>query len=84
MCKKHGEIGKGDWENSRWCEACNHYHGILYNCEHYPSHIRKEIKLQSDTFKANLQNPEWIKKQIKNGIPYEAILIFKAFADIDT
>ena len=80
---KHGEyIKEGEWSNSRWCEICNHYHGHLYPCPNYSPELLKEIESDHKTLVANLSDETWIKQQVENGIPPEAIVIMRVFAGL--
>ena len=81
--KMDGEIGTGNYSHTRWCSMCNQYHGILYNCEHYPKEIRAEIERDCNVHVKNIQDPKWIKRQIQNGIPAEAIVFARIFAGIE-
>ena len=82
---RHGAIiTEGDYKGSRWCKVCDHAHGPLYNCPHYPLKIRKEIARESSAWKAQLMDDQWCKKQIENGLPPIGIEIFRCFAGIKT
>lgn len=74
---QHGEINN---YGNRWCAVCNRAHGVLYVCEHYPPELQAKIEQESDQFERNLNDPEWCRQQIENGIPKESIEILKIFA----
>ena len=77
---KHGAPGVGQWSHCRWCTVCDSHHGALYNCRHYPESVRAEIAAQSARYRANLNDPIWIERQVRNGVPPEVIAIFQALA----
>ena len=81
--KIHGQIGEGSNSHARWCSVCNQYHGVLYNCKHYPKDIKIKIKQENNAFINNLQDPKWIEEQLQNNIPMEVILLNKIFAGIE-
>lgn len=71
-------------DNGRWCEACNQFHGILYQCEKYPIELLDELERKSEKYIANLRSREWCKKQMeKTGIDAIGIEIFRAMAGIE-
>lgn len=65
------------------CESCKHAHGPLYICESYSEEKKAEIRKQEAQMVVNLQDPEWCRKQMANGVPAHAIGIFRAFMGID-
>lgn len=80
---KDGEVGKDNWAHCRWCNTCNHYHGSLYVCEHYPVDVKQMLHENGDQFRKNLRDPGWRQRQIDNGVPPLAIAVFTAFAGSD-
>ena len=71
---KHGEVK----DHGRWCNECQIFHGILYECEKFPDEIRAKIRVGNAKFSNNLNDPTWIKRQIDNGVEPEVIAIFRA------
>ena len=45
--------------------------------------IHHLITEESERFRQNLMNPKWVKQQLDNGIPQEAITIFRIFGGLD-
>ena len=66
-----------------WCEVCKQEHGALYICPSYSEERKKKIRKSSDKLQENLRDPKWIQKQIDNGVPMEAIEIFKIFSGVE-
>jgi hypothetical protein len=64
---------------NNWCETCGYEHGPLYICQHYSEERKKEIADKADKLRADMMNPEWVRKQLDNGVPLEAIAIMAAF-----
>jgi len=62
--KEHEKIYNG----SRWCEKCNLFHGPIHICEHYSLDLKEKLKKEQEEMIINLQDPEWIKKQIDGGV----------------
>ena len=71
--------GQGSWSHCLWCPTCEHHHGPLYICEHYPQEVKDHLQAKSDGFRRNLRDPAWIQRQLDNGISPEVIVIFGAF-----
>ena len=67
---------------NRFCEGCGYEHGPLYICEHYDVATKERILEMQKRHIANLQDREWIAKQMKNGVSLEGINIFRAFAGL--
>ena len=74
---KSGDLGKGESSHARWCEKHNNYHGILFICDSYPDDLKQKLVKDRETFRKNLNDPEWVKKQ---NVEPEVIEIFKIFA----
>lgn len=72
-----------DRNSKDWCEPCGHEHGPLYICEHYSEERKAQKQKDSDNFIKCLNDPEWIKKQLDNGVPQEAITSFRMFAGLE-
>jgi hypothetical protein len=52
----HGEVhtllladGR-EYPIARWCAECQHDHGYLFRCEHFPAEIAKQIAAQAKDF----------------------------------
>ena len=69
-------------DGNRYCQACLHEHGPLYNCPHYPPEVRAEIAAADARFRANLADPVWVQRQLDNGVPPVAIVFFRALAGL--
>lgn len=64
---------------ARFCDSCKHDHGPLYVCPSYPQELKDKILAEEAQARANLQDPEWVKKQIAAGTSMEAVLIMRMF-----
>ena len=67
-------------DGGRYCDACGHEHGDLYICDSYAPELKAQISADSDRFIRNLNDPEWIARQIANGVPPEVIAIMQGLA----
>lgn len=65
-------------KGARWCQECDQYHDFLYLCDHYSEELKQEVRAANDRYSGNLSDPEWIQKQIDNGVPLEVLEIFGA------
>ena len=83
MVPIHGEMGSGNWSHCRWCRACDHYHGALYICDGYDKTLRARLRAEGEEFDRCLLSPKWIAEQLSNGIPIEAISIYRWFSGIE-
>ena len=78
---KHGEAIKDG--AGRWCEVHKHEHGPLYPCDTYDEATLLEIHESNARWVAKLQDPEWVRAQIENGVPPIAIACYRAFAGLE-
>ncbi len=74
---------KPPYEGCVWCEAHNVYHGPLYMCDAYTDELKREIAAKQQTWKRNLEDPEWVRVQIKNGTPREVLVLCGAIIPDD-
>lgn len=74
--------GKEDGNNGRLCKV-HGAHGILYDCPEYNNETREKIRQRQGVLSGNLRSRAWRDKQMENGVPREAIDIFRAFAGIE-
>lgn len=72
-----------DFDNRRFCKKHNQYHGPLYVCASYSDELKTDIKKQSQKWVNQLNDPEWIKQQLDNGVPPIAIDIQRIFAGLE-
>ena len=81
--KTHGKIAtKGNYKGCRWCSFHNHYHGALFPCEHYDEETLVKIsKLDAET-KKNWSSPDFIQKQLDEGMRPEEVIIMQMFAGL--
>lgn len=78
---RHGQLS--DDGMTRWCDGCGHYHGHMYSCKHYPKKLKAALVEQSNQYRRNLTDPEYIAGMIASGIPPpEGVVIFQAMAGI--
>ena len=77
-----GDIGTGRWSHSRWCAGHSTYHGALYVCECYGDKLKIQVLQDSERFARSLIDPTWVQQQLDNGIPVEAIAIYRIFEGI--
>jgi hypothetical protein len=66
----------------RACDVHKGGHGALYRCEHYDKETLAEIDMLTDQHVNDLNNPEWVKKQLDNGVPPIGIEIWRALAGL--
>jgi hypothetical protein len=66
-----------------FCKPCGHKHGPLYICEHYSPERKAETATAAEKWRLQLMDPEWVKGELKRGIPPEAISIMRWFAGLD-
>jgi hypothetical protein len=66
-----------------YCESCGHEHGPLYICPSYSAERKALIQEKAARHRANLQDPEWIQRQLDKGVTREAIAVFQAFARVE-
>lgn len=69
-----------DKNSPDWCEACQKEHGPLFICDSYSEERKAKIRKSDEAYRKCLRDPKWIQKQMDNGVPPEAIEIFKALA----
>lgn len=63
----------------RWCAAHGRWHGNLYICPEYPEALKARIRTHGEEFRANLGDPEWVDRQVADGVPRSVINVFKLF-----
>lgn len=73
---KHGEP---DGDGFRFCDE-HGLHGPLYPCPAYGAEILEEIAESDRRYRAALNTPKWIERQLRKGIPPDAIAVFQALA----
>jgi hypothetical protein len=74
--------GQPDGTGGRFCQV-HGYHGWLYPCPQYPENVLQEIEEKSEQLRRNLNDPDWIREQIENDIPAEAVIILRVFAGLE-
>lgn len=83
MEKRHGQVALGgNYQGCRWCRGHRHYHGSLFPCEHYSKETLDKIAQLDRENRVNWSNPEFIKKRIDGGMPFEGIIIMQMFAGL--
>jgi hypothetical protein len=60
-----------------YCESCKQEHGPLYICKSYSEERKAELRKLEAQWIANLQDPEWIKGELRKGTPPEVTAIFR-------
>lgn len=76
----HGAVSRRkEWRHCRWCPVHKQYHGSLYPCIFFDEETLSEIAKQSDVWKQNLNDKDWVLEQIRHGTPPEGIEIMKFF-----
>lgn len=73
------EHGRSNGVGGRHCDVHGE-HGSLYPCEEYDAATLEEIAEQDRRYRAAVNDPGWIKRQLYKGIRPEAIAIFQMFA----
>mgnify|MGYP001612025751 CR=1 FL=1 len=61
----------------RWCERCDHHHGPLFRCEHYPRWVIDEIEA------GQVANRVAIVAKWKAGDRSVELHVMAAFASVD-
>ena len=79
---KDGDLGTGSHVGSRWCASCAAYHGFLYICDSYSVELKDRLIKNSEEFSNNLQDQDWVRRQLGNGVPPEAIKIFEVLSGV--
>jgi len=59
-----------------WCNGCQRHHGDLYICETYSDAKADEIYQKQLVLAAQVNDPEWQRRQRENNVPQEVLDIF--------
>jgi len=75
---EHGKVTGG----GRWCSVHGYFHGLLYPCGHYSIETLSEIAELDAVARTNWSDPQFIKRQIDDGMPIDGVYIMQMFAGL--
>lgn len=76
----HGQLGTGDLAHARWCSIHGGWHGWLYACPEFGEGTKREIGEALVTWRRDLQDEGWVRRQLERGVPMGLIEVWRAWA----